>query len=106
MTVEPKLPPTAPPWRVEAVSDAVRVVVGHGRGKVILARLRPPQLPEEETWANAHQMAASHELRAALEGMLREHALSCNCEEPRTKPCPEVVAARTALEKAAGKAPA
>lgn len=49
-------------WRTEAVSDAVRVVVGEGRKKIILARLSPRQLPEQETHANARVMAIAPEL--------------------------------------------
>lgn len=40
-------------WQREAVSDAVRVTIGTGRSKVIIARLNPPQMPESETTANA-----------------------------------------------------
>jgi len=57
-------------WRIEAVSDAVRIVVGQGRGKVILARLCPPQIPEDETWANARLMCAAPDLLAASKGLL------------------------------------
>lgn len=53
-------------WRTEAVSDAMRVVVGEGRKKIILARLRPPRLPEAETAANAVLMAAAPRLLDAL----------------------------------------
>lgn len=52
---------TREPWRVEAVSNAVRIVIGKGRKKVILARLNPPQLPEKETWANARLMVLAPE---------------------------------------------
>lgn len=69
---------TAGDWKVEAVSDAVRVVVGEGRKKVILARLAPPQIPENETQANAELMAASPKLKEALEAILRVHH---NCNE-------------------------
>lgn len=49
-------------WRTEAVSDAVRIVVGTSRQKIVLARLNPPQLPERETHANARVMAAAKDL--------------------------------------------
>lgn len=51
--------PTAGEWKIEGVSDAVRIYVGQGRGKIILARLCPPQLPELETWANGQLMRAA-----------------------------------------------
>ena len=57
---------TLGPWRVEAVSDAVRVVVGAGRKKIILARLSPKQIDEAETHANARLMAAAPEMYEAL----------------------------------------
>jgi hypothetical protein len=62
--------PTSGPWRTEGVSDAVRVVIGAGRKKVILARLCPPQLSENETWANARLMAAAPDLHDALKMLL------------------------------------
>lgn len=62
---------TALEWRVEAVSDAVRIVVGQGRKKVILARLCPPQISEHETWANARLMCAAPELLAAAAAAAR-----------------------------------
>lgn len=58
------------PWRTEAVSDAVRVVVGSGRAKVILARCAPPQIPEGETHANARLMAAAPDLLEVARGVL------------------------------------
>lgn len=64
--------PTSGPWRTEAVSDAVRVIVGEGRKKVILARLCPPQIPETETQANATLMAAAPELLVALETLVEK----------------------------------
>lgn len=57
---------TSGEWRVEAVSDCVRVVVGNGRKKIILARLSPKQIPESETHANARLMAAAPKLLGAL----------------------------------------
>jgi hypothetical protein len=36
-------------------------VVGTGRRKIVLARLAPRQIPESETVANAHVMAAARE---------------------------------------------
>ena len=56
---------TPEPWSVEGVSDAVRIFVGKGRGKIILARLCPKQLPEDETWKNALLMGASPRLLEA-----------------------------------------
>jgi len=50
---------TEGPWDVEAVSNACRVTIGKGSGKVILARACPPQLQEEETWSNVKFMAAA-----------------------------------------------
>lgn len=61
--------PTPGPWRIEAVSDAVRIVVGEGRKKIILARLCPPQIPEGETWDNARLMAAAPDLLEALKAI-------------------------------------
>jgi hypothetical protein len=60
------MPHTLGEWRTEAVSDCVRVVVGQGRRKIILARLAPKQLPEAETHANARMMAAAPAMFAAL----------------------------------------
>ncbi len=54
-------------WRTEVVSDAVRIVIGKGRQKIILARFCPKQLPEAETHANATIASAAPELYAALE---------------------------------------
>lgn len=62
---EPAHEPTSLEWRIEAVSDAVRIVVGQGRNKVILARLCPPQIPEDETWANARLMCGAQKLLKA-----------------------------------------
>lgn len=45
--------PTPGPWRIEAISDCVRIVVGTGRKKIIIAKLNPKQIPESETLANA-----------------------------------------------------
>lgn len=79
---EPKWTPG--PWLVEAVSDAVRVYVklarhsGRGFVKVILARCAPPQLPEDETHANARLMATAPEL---AEFVQREYdATNCICK--------------------------
>jgi hypothetical protein len=62
---------TPGPWRTEAVSDAVRVVSGSGRTKIILARCAPPQIPEAETHANARLMAAAPDLYDALDRIVR-----------------------------------
>lgn len=80
---------TAIPWGIEAVSDAVRIVVGKGRQKVIIARLCPPQLPEAETWENARLIVRSvnsHDaLVKALQGFVSDE---CHCGEPGVqKPC-------------------
>lgn len=56
------LPTTPGPWDSECVSDHCRVFVGKGRRKIILARLAPKQLPENETAANGRLMAVSPEL--------------------------------------------
>jgi len=74
-------------WEVECVSDAVRVVVGTGRAKVILARLAPKQLPESETTDNARLMALAPRLLQALNAMIEggllggwDHQCTCgNC---------------------------
>lgn len=94
--------PTSVPWRIEAVSDAVRIVVGNGRKKIILARLSPPQIPEDETWANARLMVSAPELLASLEDMLKRHSERCGCEDPGEELCPGVAAAREAVAKAKG----
>lgn len=98
---------TTPPWRVEAVSDAVRVVIGEGRKKVILARLCPPQIPENETWANARVMAAGPEMLASIEDLLRRHGDRCGCQDKGENEglCPGIAAARLAVAKAKGEQP-
>lgn len=53
-------------WRITWVSDCVRIVIDRGRGKTIIAKLNPPQLPEKETWANAEFIAASRSAVPAL----------------------------------------
>jgi|ERR1019366_6357189 hypothetical protein len=53
-------------WRTEAISDCVRVVVGKGRAKIILARCAPKQLPEAETTCNAKLMALAPQLANAF----------------------------------------
>jgi hypothetical protein len=53
-------------WRVEAISDRVRIVVGRGRAKLILATLRTKQVPEAETVANASLMEMAPRLAKAL----------------------------------------
>jgi hypothetical protein len=53
-------------WRSECVSDCCRVVVGEGRRKIILARLAPRQLSENESAANGRLMATSKKLLEAL----------------------------------------
>ena len=74
------LPTTPGPWDSECVSDHCRVFVGKGRRKIILARLAPKQLPENETAANGRLMAASLELlefgKAAYD--LLRHELSAD----------------------------
>jgi hypothetical protein len=87
--------PTPPPWRTEAVSDGIRVVVGQGRQKIVLARLSPKQISEHETAANASLMAASQELLVALKGFVDEE---CHCLTS-VQPCVQCVA-RAAIEKA------
>jgi hypothetical protein len=67
---------TPEPWRTEAVSDAVRIVVGTGRRKIILARLNPPRLPEAETHANAKLMAAAPKLLKALKEIAETRPLT------------------------------
>lgn len=57
-------------WRIEAVSDAVRVVTGNGRQKLILARCATKQIPEAETTANARLMAAAPLLLMTLRNIL------------------------------------
>lgn len=97
--------PTAAPWRIEAVSDAVRIVVGQGRKKIILARLSPPQIKEDETWANARLMVAAPDLLASLEDMLRRHDERCGCEDKGDKDsilCPGIAEARESIAKAKG----
>lgn len=64
--------PTEGEWRTEAVSDAVRIVVGTGKKKIILARLCPPQIPEKETATNARLMAASKRLLSVLKHHVNE----------------------------------
>lgn len=87
---------TAGDWRLEGVSDAVRVVVGTGRAKIILARLCPPQLPELETWANARLMAAAPALLKALEGF---YDGECHCDTAQPPPC-VMCLAKAAIDKA------
>ena len=92
---------TPGPWRTEGISDCVRVVIGKGRQKVILARLAPPQLPEEETWANARIMGAGPELLDALtkaEALLMDGPAAEFLDEEEVKRI-----ARAAIEKAGGK---
>lgn len=93
---------TAGEWRTEAVSDAVRVVVGDGRKKVVLARLCPPQLPEQETADNARLMAAAPKLLAALKDTLARHADRCGCRDEADNEgiCPGVVEAEAAVAAA------
>lgn len=67
MISNPKWTTNRGEWRVETVSDAIRIVVGTGRSKVILARFAPPQLPEAETHANARLASAAVEMTEALE---------------------------------------
>jgi len=90
---------TKGPWQIEAVSDAVRVIVGKGRKKIILARLRPPQLPEEETWENARLMASAPELLESLETLLGQHEARCGCQEVGEVLCPGIAEARAAVAK-------
>src|SRR5574342_180434 len=87
-------------WRVEGVSDAVRIVTGTGKKKVILARLCPPQIPEDETWANARLMGQAPKLAGAVDALLRLHAEKCRCAEPGATLCPAVAEARKLLEEA------
>jgi hypothetical protein len=94
--------PTASPWRIEAVSDAVRIVVGQGRSKIILARLCPTQIKEDETWANARLMVAAPDLFAALQDMMKRHDERCGCQDPGEELCPGIAVAREALAKAQG----
>ncbi len=61
---------TRGPWRIECVSDAVRVVIGAGRQKIILGRFNPKQLREAETTANARLAAAAPDLYEALQNSL------------------------------------
>jgi hypothetical protein len=92
--------PTETPWRIEAVSDAVRIVVGQGRSKIILARLSPPQIKEDETWANARLMVAAPDLFASLQDMLKRHSERCGCEDPGEELCPGIAEARAAVTRA------
>lgn len=46
-------------WKTEYVSDAVRVVIGAGRQRIILARANTPQLREQEVAANMEFCAAA-----------------------------------------------
>jgi len=73
--------PTSREWRIEAVSDAVRIVVGQGRSKIILARLCPPQISENETWANARLMCAAPLLLKAAENLIKIHKEASTPEE-------------------------
>lgn len=59
------------PWASECVSDHCRVFVGSGRRKIILARLAPKQLPENETAANGRLMAAAPELLVIAETAIK-----------------------------------
>ena len=92
---------TKTPWRTETVSDAVRVVVGEGRAKVILARLCPKQITEEETFQNAKiiVLAVNSHARvvAALEDLLSRHASQCGCSDPGEELCPGIAEANAAL---------
>ena len=45
------------PWNVEAVSDAVRVIIGQGRSKIILFRGNPKQISEQQTVDNCSFVA-------------------------------------------------
>jgi hypothetical protein len=74
------LPHTPGPWESECVSDHCRVFVGAGRRKIILARLAPKQLPENETAVNGRLMAASLELLSVA-----ERAISLLCQMPPDK---------------------
>lgn len=94
--------PTPGPWRTEGVSDAVRVVIGTGRQKIILARLRPPQLSENETWDNARLMAAAPELHDALKMFLECSPCRNGCKADDIT-CANN-RAKAALEKAHGQA--
>lgn len=58
--------PTAGDWQIEGVSDAVRIFVGKGRSKIILARLCPPQISENETWANGYLMRSAPKMLDTL----------------------------------------
>lgn len=95
--------PTAMPWRTEAVSDAVRVVVGQGRKKIILARLCPKQLPEVETAANAKLMAAAPDLLKVLEEIVGDESLQERMMEADCSDCGSTLArAQLAISKAKG----
>lgn len=92
--------PTPKPWRIQGVSDAVRIFVGDGRKKVILARLCPPQISEYETWANARLMVAAPDYRDALKFLLDRHAEHCGCKDPGEELCPGIKEAEDAISKA------
>jgi hypothetical protein len=92
--------PTTGPWRIQGVSDAVRIFVGDGRKRVILARLCPPQISEHETWANARLMAAAPDLLAVLKYLLYCHDRQCCCGAKGAVPCPGIQGAREAIDKA------
>lgn len=70
------MPRTPGEWRTESVSDAVRVVVGTGRQKIILARLAPRQIPEMQTHANAKLMALAPRLATTLVSIVEAGILS------------------------------
>lgn len=70
------MPITKTDWRTEYVSDAVRIVTGEGRSKIILARLNPKQIPETETAANAELMTLSPRLLEALNAIVDAGLLS------------------------------
>lgn len=96
--------PTEGHWRTEAVSDAVRVVVGEGRKKIILARLCPPQLPELETHANAKLMSAAPELLSLLKEIVADEQLRELMKEPDCNDCGSTLnRAQAAIAKAEGK---
>jgi hypothetical protein len=83
---------TRGPWSVEAVSDAVRIIARipssdgltrkPGGKKIILARLNPPQISEQETWENAYAMHAAPEMLDALRAIRK---IGYDSQESRTR---------------------
>ncbi len=93
---------TSLPWRTEAVSDAVRIVVGTGRSKVIIAKLNPKQLPEKETKANAEFIVRACSCHDELVGIAK---FAIHAIRNSSVLCPEQLISKIqeALDKAESK---